>query len=187
MMKLIDRIRRELARILRRLEPSRNGEDTPEAATAPEAPATPAEGREEPPQTPTEEPQTPDAPAERVEWRFGGFDGSRAVEDSRVQVGSVKMGRDRMTFKWTKGDLSAWGLAREEAGAIACFFFLDGSRWVGGKADWISTSRTSRDFKNIEAGYHGWDSKAFFGASRRAFCVVSKDGKRRTNIAEDWA
>lgn len=182
-MSLATRIAREWARLMRRLglaptepaqtpaEAPQKREEAPDAATMPEPPPPPVETRESAP---------------RMDWRFGGFDGLRAVEDERVQIGSVKMGRDRMTYKFTRGDLSAWGLSREDAGAIAAAFYWDGEKWVGGKFDWISTSRTSRDWKNIRAGYHGWDPAAFFAASRRAFCIVSRDGKRRTNLAEDW-
>ena len=55
-------------------------------------------------------------------------------------------------------------------------------KWVGGKFDWISTSRTTRDFANIRSGYNGWDPSAISKADRCAFVVVSKDGKRRTNV-----
>lgn len=181
---LAAKIKKEWARLLRRLglapteqaqtpaEPPQKREEAPDAATMPESPPPPVETRGSGP---------------RMDWRFGGFDGSRAVEDDRVQIGSVKMGRDRMTYKFTRGDLSAWGLSREDAGAIAAAFYWDGEKWVGGKFDWISTSRTSRDFKNIIDHYNGWNPTAFFAAKRRAFCIASRDGKRRTNLAEDCA
>lgn len=79
------------------------------------------------------------------------------------------------------------GDAGDAAGpaSISAAFYWDGSRWVGGKFDGISTSRTTRDFKNIKDGYGGWDWAAFSGARRRAFCIVSKDGRKRTNLIEE--
>ena len=128
---------------------------------------------------------TPPAPPV-LDFRFGGFDGSGAQEDSRVQIGFVKMGKDRMTYRFVAGDLSAWGLARTQADAIACAFYFDekAGKWVGGKFDFISTSRLSRSFNNIRSGYRRWNADAFFAAKRRAFCICSKDGRNRTNLAE---
>ena len=127
---------------------------------------------------------TAPASAEKLVFRFGGFRGASALEDPATQIGSVRMSRSGMSYKWTKGDLSNWGLAREKADALACAFYWSESEkaWIGGKFDWISTSRTTRDFKNIDEGYHGWDAKAFWEAPRRAFCIVSEDGRVRTNL-----
>lgn len=126
------------------------------------------------------------APALMFKW--GGFHGENAVEDPAVQIGSVRMSRSGMSYKWTKGSLRNWGLADGDAGALACAFYWDDSSesWVGGKFDWISTSRTTRDFKNInDEHYGGWNPDLFWRAKRRAFCIVSKDGRKRTNLAEE--
>ena len=120
-----------------------------------------------------------------IDWRFGGFDGSRAVEDPATQIEFLHTTQDGMSYQWASSSLRPWGLDDNDAGAIAAAFYWDGSRWVGGKFDWISTSRTTRDFKNIKDGYGGWDWAAFSGARRRAFCIVSKDGRKRTNIIEE--
>lgn len=118
-------------------------------------------------------------------FRYGGFDGSRAVEDLATQIRDLRVSKDGLSYKWAKGNLRNWGLADTDAGALACAFYWDGSTWVGGKFDWISTSRTSRSFENVRAGYNGWDSAAFFAAKKHGFCIVSKDGKKRTNLLED--
>lgn len=129
----------------------------------------------------------PQAPAALLFWRFGGFDGARAVEDPAVRIADLRVSSGGLSYRWeTPQGLSAWGLARGQADAIAAAFYWDDARgnWIGGKFDWISTSRTTRDFKNISAGYHGWDSQAFFAARKIAFCIVSRDGARRSNIVE---
>jgi len=116
-------------------------------------------------------------------YRYGGFNGSHAVEDPNTQIKDLHMSRSGLRYKWAKGSLKNWGLADTEAHALACAFYWDGKQWIGGKFDWISTSRTSRDFNNLD-GYNGWKSEPFFAAPKRAFCIVSKDGKRRTNLLE---
>lgn len=117
-------------------------------------------------------------------YKYGGFDGSRAVEDPNTQIADLHMTRSGLRYKWVKGNLRNWGVTPDtNAGALACAFYWDGKQWIGGKFDHISTSRTTRDFKNLE-DYKGWRSGPFFAATKRAFCIVSKDGKRRTNLLE---
>ncbi len=122
--------------------------------------------------------------AETLVFRYGGFKGGNALEDPATQIGAVKMSRSGMSYKWTKGDLGNWGLAHTQTDALACAFFWSDKEqaWIGGKFDWISTSRTTRDFKNIDDGYNGWRASEFWSAPRRAFCIVSKDGRVRTNL-----
>ena len=119
-----------------------------------------------------------------LDFRYGGFKGGGAVEDPATQIADLHVTRTKMTYRWLNGDLGAWGLARTEAGALACAFYWDGSAWRGGKFDWISTSRTTRDWNNLDAGYGGWDAAAFWAAPKRAFCIVSRDGRKRTNLIE---
>ena len=119
-----------------------------------------------------------------LDFRWGGFRGGGAVEDPATQIKDFRMDRNGMRYAWAKGDLSNWGLARESAGALICAFYWDEGekKWIGGKFDWISSSRTTRDWKNIYAGYNGWQSAPFFAAARRAICIVSADGRQRTNL-----
>ena len=120
-----------------------------------------------------------------LDFRYGGFKGGKAVEDPATQISNLKISKSGLSYKWAKGDLGNWGLGKTEAGALACVFYWDGKKWVGGKFDWISTSRTTRGWENVKSGYNGWDADAFFGAKRHAFCIVSKDGKKRTNLLEE--
>ena len=57
----------------------------------------------------------------------------------------------------------------------------DGS-WVGGKFDWISSSRRSRDFANVYGGYDGWSLAGVPSPCAAAFVIISPDGKRRSNV-----
>lgn len=131
--------------------------------------------------------QRPNDQTIQLEFRYGGFRGEKAKEVAGCRIGSLKVGKDKLTYKWIEGGCEALG-AKDKADysqTVACAFFWDGKKWVGGKFDWISTSRTSRGFENIRSGYGGWDSAAFFGAKKHGFCIVSKDGKKRSNFIED--
>ena len=131
--------------------------------------------------------QRPNDQTIQLDFRYGGFRGEKAKEEPGCRIGSLKVGKDKLTYKWEAGGCEALG-AKDKADyskTVACAFYWDGSRWVGGKFDWISTSRTSRGFENIKSGYNGWDSAAFFGAKKHGFCIVSKDGKKRSNFIED--
>jgi hypothetical protein len=134
---------------------------------------------------PSDQPDQPDQP--ELDFRYGGFKGGKAKEEPGCRIGSLKVGKDKLSYKWEAGGCEALG-AKDKADyskTVACAFYWDGSRWVGGKFDWISTSRTSRGFENIKSGYNGWDSAAFFGAKKHGFCIVSKDGKKRSNFIEE--
>ena len=122
-----------------------------------------------------------------ADWRYGGFNGSRATEDPNCQIGSLKLSRDGLSFRWVKGGCETLGATDREDydHTVACVFYRDGSKWVGGKFDWVSTSRTYRDFENVHCGYGGWNADAFFGAKRHGFVIVSADGRKRSNFIED--
>jgi hypothetical protein len=182
-MKILDRIKREIARFLDRFR-SAPDEDA-ENERAPDI----YDGEQSPSVAPAPAPEEdkPAVAAPPMRWTFGGFDGSRAVETPDAQVGGVRMDAKGMRYEWKKGGCEALGAvsARDYSHTIAAAFYWDGAAWVGGKFDWISTSRTTRDFANIKDGYNGWNWRAFVDAPRRAFCIVSADGKKRTNLAED--
>ena len=146
------------------------------------APAVPPDA---PPATP--DPAADEADYSTFSWAFGGFQGSRAAL-SEPRIESLRMnGMSGLSYRWAGPNLSAWGLGHTDAGALACLFVqrADG-RWVGGKFDWISTSRTTRDFKNL-GGYQGWTLEGIPNPCRAAFVIVSADGRRRSNvITADW-
>ena len=155
-------------------------------------PAVPPGAPDAPPATPGT-PTQPDTPAadeadySAFSWAYGGFNGSRAAL-SEPRIASLRMnGMSGLSYRWAGPNLSAWGIAHTDAAALACLFVqrADGS-WVGGKFDWISSSRTTRDFKNL-GGYNGWTLAGIPNPCRAAFVIVSADGRRRSNvITADW-
>ena len=122
-----------------------------------------------------------------LDFRFGGFKGGGSKEDSRCRLSSPKISADFIRYKWETKAPSDWARNRTEKGAlvVACAFYWSGDRWIGGKFDWTDESRDSRSCENIHGGYGGWDASAWRSAKRRAFCVVSADGKWRSNLIED--
>ncbi len=123
-----------------------------------------------------------DIPFEILKWKFGGFRPPTNAVRSTVTVSSLKMKRDGMSFKWVR-NLGAWGIPYEVPDALACLFVkTEDGEWVGGKFEWISSSRSTRQFTNIREGYHGWTLRGVPKTAEAAFVIFRKDGKQRSNI-----
>lgn len=122
-----------------------------------------------------------------LDFRFGGFKGGKAVEDPRCRISRLKVDKDSLSLHWDTSIPSDWARDKGEKGPliVVAAFYEVGDRWVGGKFDWIDESRSSRSLKNIKGGYGGWDGAAFASAKRHAVCVVSADGRFRSNLIED--
>ena len=120
------------------------------------------------------------SPSVALDFKYGGFNGSKAIEDPNCQIKSVSMSGKGVTFKMSG---SWWGATHDNPTMRCCAFYKDGSgKWVGGFWEWGSPDRTYRAFTNIDDGYKGWDAKAFHAAKEYAFCICSKDGKKRSNV-----
>ena len=115
-----------------------------------------------------------------LDFRYGGFKGGNAKEDSSCQITSISVSSKGVTFKLSG---SWWGATHDDPTMRCCAFYKDGAgKWVGGFWEWGSPDRKYRAFTNIDDGYKGWDSKAFRAAKELAFVICSKDGKKRSNI-----
>ena len=119
------------------------------------------------------------------EWRYGNFNGSKAKEDPNVVIANFTMNDKSMKIKWVKG-MDAWGYERSDPKGVACIFYYDEveKKYIGGKFEYISTSRSTRDWKNISGKYGGWNYTKFINAKKYAFLVTSEKGTKRTNIVE---
>lgn len=134
--------------------------------------------------------RTDEAPAfdySRLNWCYGGFHGENATESKTAIISSLNVSKSKLSYRWEKGGCEALGanFAQDASETLACLFCLHNGEWKGGKFDWISTSRTTRDLYNIETGYKGWEYDVFAKAEAYAFVIVSKDGKSRTNVIEE--
>lgn len=114
---------------------------------------------------------------------WGGFKGGGAKLDSKARIYNLSVSSSGMSYKWLSGGCENLGASSSsDASCLACLFCLIDGSWKGGKFDWISTSRTTRDFENVKGAYGGWDKSAISKASKFAFVIISKDGKKRTNV-----
>jgi hypothetical protein len=115
-------------------------------------------------------------------WARGGFNGEHAALDS-PRISGLRVHSNGLSFTYDT-DLSSWGYAHtDHLGALACLFTRHNGRWEGGKFDWISSSRITRDFHNIRVDhYFGWRPEHLDSAEAVAFVIVSSDGRRRSNI-----
>lgn len=119
-----------------------------------------------------------------LDWCWGGFKGASATPADGVAISSLRVTASGLSYRWAAGGCERLGAESREdySHTLACLFCRIGGVWRGGKFDWISTSRTTRDFKNVRDGYGGWRPDAIEVADAYAFVIVSRDGKRRTNI-----
>lgn len=114
-------------------------------------------------------------------WSYGGFNGGGA-QPSAVTITGLSMSPNSLSFGYVN-DLSSWGLGHSEAGALCCLFVQQASgAWVGGKFDWISSSRTTRDLAHVKGGYNGWSLRGCANPCPVAFVIVSGDGSKRSNV-----
>lgn len=133
------------------------------------------------------DPAAPDSPGDAVsygalKWTYGGFKGGGASH-SGVSISGLSMSSGGLSFKYNT-NLSAWGVSHGDYNhAYACLFVQNNAgQWVGGKMDWISSSRTSRDFHNVYGGYQGWSLAGVPNPCPAAFVIVHTDGKKRSNV-----
>ena len=118
-----------------------------------------------------------------LEWSYGGFRGGSAKLAARPRISSLSVASSGMSYAWVSGGCENLGASSAgDANCIAALFYLVDGQWRGGKFDWISTNRLTRDFKNIKDGYHGWPPDAISKGKSFAFVIVSQDGKKRTNV-----
>lgn len=117
-----------------------------------------------------------------LNWSYGGINGSGASKTSAT-IKNLSISGRTLSYSWGGTTLSSWGLSDSNAGAFACLFVKNKSgAWVGGKFDWISTSRTTRDLENVLHGYSGWSLANVPNPCQAAFVIVSSDRKKRTNV-----
>ncbi len=117
------------------------------------------------------------------QWVYGGFNGSNAQETSAT-ISNLKMQGGGLSYKWAGDTLRSWGISDGDCnGALICLFVQNNKgQWVGGKFDWISTSRTTRDLENVFHHYLGWNLSDVPNPCKAAMVIVSIDGKKRTNV-----
>ena len=119
-----------------------------------------------------------------LDWCWGNFKAGGAQLVDGCRIGSLRVTSSGLSYAWEQGGCERLGASsrKDYSQTLACLFVRIGGKWQGGKVDWISTSRTTRDHKNIREGYAGWRKDAIEAADAFAFVIVSKDGKKRSNV-----
>ena len=115
-----------------------------------------------------------------VEWCYGGY------KPNSLSKGSFTY---KVTGGTTHGITSSnggdWGAASgKNAVFIVCLFVKQSKGWRGGKFDWISKNRGSRDLKNVHSGYAGWCSEGVAKGKPFKACVVDARGKKWSGMSE---
>ena len=145
-------------------------------------PATTAAPAPAPAPSPSGDVGADQVPFGSLKWTFGGRPNGSGARNGGVVISGARFSTDGMSFSYAR-DLSAWGYASGALGGVACLFVQKSNgQWVGGKFDWISSSRRSRDFANVYGGYEGWSLAGVPNPCSAAFVIVSPDGKRRSNV-----
>lgn len=117
-----------------------------------------------------------------LNWKYGGFNATGAAWKEGVIIADLKVNKNRMDYRWVNGNCQALGASSHtDANCICAFFGLVDGKWIGGKFDWISTSRTFRELDHLK-GYKGWEWSAYEKATEYAFVITSKDGRLRSNV-----
>lgn len=119
-----------------------------------------------------------------LDWRWGRFDGRKAVRAAGAEIGSLKVTANGLSYKWLSGgceDLDRSCSHANSCCTCALFCRVNGT-WIGGKFDHISTDRLTRDFANIRESYGGWIPAALSRADAYAFVILDDGAKRRTNV-----
>lgn len=118
-------------------------------------------------------------------WSYGGLVAANAKEVAQIKNLRMDIKNKKMYYSWVSGGCEALGAANKDEykNTFACIFYWNQTfkKWIGGKFDEISTSRTWRPLDNC-ANYRGWKWEPFASAGKYAFLIVSKDGKLRTNV-----
>lgn len=121
----------------------------------------------------------------KLEWRYGDINHSNAkLSDNGPRLGDPSCNGRRMSYSWKTG-MQSWGLRVDDASAICSIFIEDtkSGKWIGGKFDWVSTSRNFRDLNHLTS-YGSWRNSGtkLPIKGRVAFVVTDKLGKNRTNV-----
>ena len=135
----------------------------------------------EPP--PPEDPPSDDIDLSAARWH--GPNGGRAAVTESLE--NLKIDSHKISYTLSKGT-EGWqphNAAQKNCNQYACFFVLRDGLFQGGKFDWSTYSRKTRELKNIRGGYTGGIVPN--SGETVWFCFMDLNGKNRTNCqAVQW-
>ena len=184
-MKLKDRIKKELERLVKRLLARLEPADAQEAVQTQETQGKPPTGQATGDSGQTHQVNEP------KDIKLHSF-GSPNVGNCRLNpdalIKDFRMDKKGMGYKWDKGGCEQLG-AKDKGDAgmtlAVCGYSNDGINYHVTKFDWISTSRTTRSWENVYEHYNGINPEVFFNAKHHCFFICDKHGNYRTNILID--
>lgn len=130
-----------------------------------------------------------EVPFKELNWVYGGLTGVKS-EYSLATITGLSASGNNMSYKWTVDSVTATkalnSADKVKADLVACLFVKNSSgKWVGGKFEWISVSRTTRQFGNIlNKHYNGWSLNGVPNPCDCAFVIVNPVTKTRTNVVK---
>lgn len=129
---------------------------------------------------------------QEISWVYGGYDGSKTVEIDKTMIKDLVLSRKSLSYSWAIPESEAiiylGSKKYDTADLYACFFVANNNNEiVGGKFEWISISRKSRDLENIFTRYNGWNLANVPSTTKAYFCIVNPNTGKRTNFIEaNW-
>lgn len=124
-----------------------------------------------------------------AKWIYGGVNGS-GFQCVGNLIGNLNATGNNMSYSWIVSETEAVQLLgskeKTEADLLACFFVTTTSgEVVGGKFEWISVSRKTRQFGNILVKkYQGWSLANVPNPTKVYFCIANPKNGKRTNFIE---
>lgn len=113
---------------------------------------------------------------DNISWHTYQGPSGKGAEQVMTLDGEITGDGRFVRFAWDKYPWSGDGLGH--------FFVWDGSRWVGGKFEWIrSGGQGMKELKNIRNGYNNLQAPS--QGTRVAFAWTSANGKERSNLIKD--
>ena len=128
-------------------------------------------------------------------WTYGGYKGEKskyAGPSGSVMIKDLKIGAKDMAYTWAVSETDAVKMlgskSKTEIDLYACLFVTTKSgEIVGGKFEWISISRKTRQFTNVFGKYNGWTLANVPNPTEAYFCIVNpKTGARTNFIKATW-
>lgn len=114
--------------------------------------------------------------AEQAEWDAISWNGNSCKGATKVMSlsASITGDRSKVNFSFSSYPWSDMGLGH--------FFVWDGTRWKGGKFDWIRTGgQSTKLLENVHNGYNGLHAPA--SGTPCAFAWTNEKGDQRSNLA----
>ena len=123
-----------------------------------------------------------------AQWIYGGYNGANSSKAGDL-IANLRIDSGKLYYAWTVPESVAatqlGSKSSHEIDLVCCLFVKNkAGKIVGGKFEWISISRKSREFTNIYKGYAGWNLSDVPSSTEAWFCIVNPKTNKRTNFIQ---